>query len=149
MPPTADPHAIYPLTLYYDSRCPLCNAEMTNLRLRDRAGLLRFADVWSPGFAGPPGATHEELLTVIHGTTADGRVLRGVEVFRRAYEAVGLGWVTAATRLPLVGALADRLYPVLARNRYRLPRWLVGGLFERASRRAALRRCAPGDRCDL
>ncbi len=144
-----DPQALYPLTLYFDSRCQLCQAEMTNLRLRDRAGLLRFADVWAPGFEGPPGTTHEQLLALIHARTADGRVLRGVEVFRRAYEAVGLGWVMAATRLPVLGPLADRLYPVLARNRYRLPRWLVGGLFERASRRAALRRCAPGDRCDL
>lgn len=141
--------AIYPLTLYYDSRCQLCKAEMTNLRLRNRAGLLRFADVWAPGFEGLPGTTHEALLTLIHARTADGQVLRGVEVFRRAYEAVGLGWVTAATRLPVLGPLADHLYPVLARNRYRLPRWLVGGLFERASRRAAQRRCAPGERCDL
>ncbi|WCM94628.1 DUF393 domain-containing protein [Acidovorax sp. NCPPB 2350] len=146
----ADAPARYPLTLYYDSRCPLCMTEMGNLMRRDRAGLLRFADIWAPDFAGPPpGTTQQDLLTLIHAQDADGRVLRGVEVFRRAYEAVGMGWVTAATRWPVLGPLADRLYPVLARNRYRLPRWLVSGLFERASQRAARQRCGPGGQCDL
>ncbi|MDA8454739.1 DUF393 domain-containing protein [Acidovorax sp. GBBC 3334] len=147
---TTEAPALYPLTLYYDSRCALCSAEMGNLMRRDRAGLLRFEDIWAPGFEGPPpGTTREDLLTLIHARAADGRVLRGVEVFRRAYEAVGMGWVTAATRLPVLGPLADRLYPVLARNRYRLPRWLVSGLFERASQRAARQRCGPDGQCRL
>ena len=141
---------LYPLTLYYDSRCVLCSAEMHNLMRRDHAGRLRLADIWAPDFTGPPGnATFDELLTLIHARGADGQVLRGVEVFRRAYEAVGLGWVTAFTRWPVLGPLADRAYPVLARNRYRLPRWLVAPLFERAARRAARQRCDAGGRCDL
>ncbi|MDA8444051.1 thiol-disulfide oxidoreductase DCC family protein [Paracidovorax valerianellae] len=142
--------AVYPLTLYFDSRCRLCAAEMGNLMVRNTDGLLRFADVWAPDFEGPPaGTTQEELLTLIHARQADGGLLRGVAVFRAAYEAVGLGWVTAATRWPVIGPLADKVYPVLARNRYRLPQWLVQGLFERASgaaaRRAAARHCKPDD----
>lgn len=27
--------AIYPLTIYYDSSCPLCNQEMTRLKQHD------------------------------------------------------------------------------------------------------------------
>lgn len=34
----------------------------------------------------------------IHAILADGRVLTDVEVFRALYEAVGLGWVYAATK---------------------------------------------------
>ncbi len=148
MTPTTDP--LYPLFLYYDSRCPLCTAEMQNLMRRDRAGQLRFADIWAPDFAGPPGsATFDDLLALIHARGANGQVLRGVEVFRRAYEAVGLGWVTAFTRWPVLGPLVDRAYPVLARNRYRLPRWLIAPLFERASQRAARQRCDANGRCDL
>ena len=30
-----------------------------------------------------------------------------LQVFRRLYDAVGLGWVYAITRLPLIGRLAD------------------------------------------
>lgn len=145
---------IYPLTLYYDSRCALCNAEMGNLMLRNTAGLLHFADVWAPDFEGPPaGCTRQDLLTLIHARQADGTVVRGVEVFRLAYEAVGLGWVTAATRWPLLGRLADACYPVLARHRYRIPtmvtRLVFGRALRRAAEHAARRRCDSQGTCRL
>ena len=83
---------IYPLTLYYESACALCNGEMTNLMLRNTEGRLRFVDISAPGFdSPPPGTTLDDLLALIHAQTADGRVLRGVEVFRHAYRAVGAG----------------------------------------------------------
>jgi predicted DCC family thiol-disulfide oxidoreductase YuxK len=139
--------AIYPLTLYYESACPLCNAEMNNLRLRDSHGLLNLVDISAPGFADfPEGADMNDLLTLIHARTADGRVLKGVDAFRLAYEAVGLDWISGALRLPLLGRLADLAYPVLARNRHRLPRRLIVALFERGWRRAAERAAAA--RCD-
>jgi len=138
---------IYPLTLYYESACPLCNAEMNNLMLRNTAGLLRFVDVSAPGFEDcPPGTTLDELMQLMHGLTADGRVLRGVEVFRLAYSAVGIPQVEALTSLPLIAPLSERLYAVIARNRHRLPRRLIGWIFETGLRRAAER--ASRARCE-
>ncbi|MBP7567124.1 MAG: DUF393 domain-containing protein [Burkholderiaceae bacterium] len=130
--------AVYPLTVYYESACALCNAEMTNLRLRDHRGLLTFVDVSEPGFdARPAGTTQDELLALIHARQADGTVIRGVDVFRLAYEAVGLNGVSRALRLPGLRRLADAFYPWLARNRHRIPRVLVHMLFETSIRRAA------------
>lgn len=149
---------IYPLTLYYESACPLCDAEMRNLMLRNRAGLLRFVDISAPGFtACPPGTDLAALMDLIHAQRADGQVIRGVEVFRLAYSAAGLPWVARLSRLPLLRGLCERGYPILARNRHRLPRGLVRLLFETSLRRAAERgarehhcrdgRCAmPADR---
>jgi len=140
-------NTIYPLTLYYESACPLCNAEMANLRLRDTKGLLRFIDVSAPGFdACPPGTALDDLLALIHGQTADGRVLKGVEVFRLAYSAVGIPQVAALTRLPGIAPLSERVYALIARNRHRLPRKLISAVFEHALRRAAER--AAAQRCD-
>jgi predicted DCC family thiol-disulfide oxidoreductase YuxK len=130
----------FPLTLYYESACPLCNAEMTNLMLRNTAGHLRFSDVSAPDFVDiPVDTTMQDLLDLIHARTADGRVLKGVEVFRLAYAAVGLGWASKAMRLPVLAPLAEWAYPLLARNRHRIPRRLVSLLFEGAVRRAAQR----------
>lgn len=144
--------AVYPLTLYYESACALCNGEMTNLMLRNTEGKLRFVDVSAPGFdSPPPGTTVADLLELIHAQTADGRVLRGVEVFLHAYRAVGLGWVVEPTRWPVLGVLADKLYPVIARNRHKVPRVVSRLLFEttarRAAERAAQRRCTPDGTC--
>jgi predicted DCC family thiol-disulfide oxidoreductase YuxK len=145
---------IYPLTIYYESACALCNSEMTNLRLRNTADLLRFVDVSDPAFRDPPpGTTPADLLALIHAQRADGGVIRGVEVFRLAYTAVGLGWVRRVLDLPLLGRLAERSYPWLARHRHQIPRWVSHLLFEtgvrRAAESAAAQRCAAGDSCRL
>ena len=132
--------AIYPLTIYYDASCPLCNGEMTNLMLRNTnpERPLIFVDASAPTFESPlPGTTRADLMALIHARRADGQVVRSVEVFRLAYEAAGLGWVTAPTRWPVLRPLADRLYPWLARNRQRIPRRLVTLVFEGATRQAA------------
>jgi predicted DCC family thiol-disulfide oxidoreductase YuxK len=132
--------AIYPLTIYFESACPLCNAEMTNLMLRNTDQLLDFADISAPGFdALPDGTTLQAMLEIIHARRADGVVIKGVEVFRLAYEAVGLNRVASALRLPVLGWAADRSYPWIARNRHRFPRALIRFIFEGDMRRAAER----------
>lgn len=144
---------VYPLTIYYESACALCNAEMSNLILRNTEQKLVFVDISAPGFADlPPGTTREELLELIHARQADGTVIKGVDVFRHAYRAAGLSWVTSGLALPVIGRLADRLYPWVARNRHRFPRPIVALLFETAIRRAAERAaareaCKPGEAC--
>ena len=70
---------------------------------------------------------------------ADGGVVSGVQVFRLAYGAVGLSWVARLTRLPGLRALSEVIYPVIARNRYRLAAWLIAWIFEVSLRRAAER----------
>jgi predicted DCC family thiol-disulfide oxidoreductase YuxK len=137
----------YPLTIYYDASCQLCNGEMTNLMLRNTQGLLAFVDASGPDFVSPiANTTRADLMSMIHAVQADGQVVRGVEVFRLAYSAVGLGWVTAPTAWPLLRQLADRAYPWVVRNRYRFPQPLVAWLFEGPTRRAA-ERAARQARC--
>lgn len=140
----------FPLTLYYDSACPLCDGEMRNLMLRNTAGLLNFVDIADPAFdAPPPNTNREQLMALMHGLTADGRVLRGVEVFRLAYGAVGIPQVAAITGRPLVAPLSEALYARIARHRYLVPRWLshliFGTALRRAAERAARANCTNGN----
>ena len=112
--------------VFYDGDCPLCRREIKMLRRRDRAGRVRFTDLAAADFdpatvVGPDGPlTRGRLMAEIHGRLPDGTLVTGVEVFRRLYAAVGLGWLAAATRLPIVRQLLDGLYAVFARNRLRL-----------------------------
>jgi len=108
------------IRLLYDGECPLCSREVAFLRRRDREGRIDFEDIAAPGFdPAPTGRTREELMARIHGVLPDGTVVEGMEVFRRAYAAVGLGWLLAPSRWPLVGRLFDAAYRVFARNRLR------------------------------
>jgi predicted DCC family thiol-disulfide oxidoreductase YuxK len=46
----------------------------------------------------------------IHAIKGDGTILRDVAVFREAYRLIGLSWIYAPTRWPLIGRLADWTY---------------------------------------
>lgn len=141
----------YPLTLLYDEACPLCRLEIDNLKARDRKGLLRFIDISAAGFdVKAYGVTMAALQERIHAVTPDGKMVIGVEVFRRAYQAVGLGWLIRPTGWPVLKPLCDWAYLRLARNRYRIPERIGLLLFGIAARRAEKRsRSCRNGQCDI
>ena len=128
----------FPLTIYYDASCRLCNAEMNNLMLRNQAGKLVFVDASSADLQTAP-APKAELMRAIHGVGADGTVYTGVDCLSRAYLGIGWAWVPQLINLPGIASVTRLLYPVFARNRYRLPQAPVVWIFEQAMRRAARR----------
>ena len=109
------------IKVLYDGACPLCLREIRFLERLDRGrGRIAFDDIAAPDFVPSVyGADLDTLMARIHGVAPDGRLIEGVEVFRRAYGAVGLGWLLAPTRWPGLRRLADWAYRVFARNRLR------------------------------
>ena len=142
--------ATYPLTLLYDAQCPVCALEMDHLRERCTDGRLRFVDISQPGFdASVYGLTHAAIDAEIHGIRADGCVLKGVEVLRLAYAAVGLGWVLLPTGWTPLKPAFDWGYGVFARHRRRISAAaapLIDAIRAQRARRtaAAMRACASG-----
>lgn len=112
----------WPFTVLIDGECPLCRQEGRILAWLDGGrGRLIIEDITAPGFdPSKLGVTMEQLMEQIHGVHADGTIVRGMEVFRRAYEAVGLGWLLAPTRWPVLKELSETAYRWFARNRLRL-----------------------------
>lgn len=110
--------ATYPLILLYDATCPVCALEMDHLRERDTHGRLVFINIAEPGFdAKRYGASLADMNAEIHAVAPGGRLLRGVEVLRLAYGAVGLGWVTQATGWPVLRPVFDLGYRLFAKHR--------------------------------
>ncbi|WP_343629807.1 DUF393 domain-containing protein [Roseateles sp.] len=143
-------HAIYPLTIYFDGACPICMAEMRNLMLRNVDQLLRFEDIAAPGFSElPPGTTMPDLLALLHVRRADGQVVKGAPALRLVYDGARLRGLARLMGAPGLRGFCDWAYPILARNRYRIPRPLVrliveGGLRRAAERRAGASACQDG-----
>lgn len=107
--------------VFFDGGCPLCQREIGLLRRWDRKQKIRFTDISAPDFdAAAVGKTHAELMDQIYGRLPDGQFIRGVEVFRRLYSAVGFGPLVLLTRLPIISQLLDAGYYVFAKNRLRL-----------------------------
>lgn len=109
------------LKLLYDGDCPFCRREVNWLARRDRQGAVALEDIAAPGFdASRYGLRQEQVAGVIHAQLPDGRLVNGMEVFRRLYAAVGLGWLMAPTGWPLLRPVFDWAYRVFARHRVRL-----------------------------
>jgi predicted DCC family thiol-disulfide oxidoreductase YuxK len=116
----SEPLADQRFEVFYDGACPLCMREIRFLRRLDRKGRIRFTDIAAADFrASDYGTTLEALMSEIHGRLPDGSWVRGVEVFRRLYSAVGLGPLVWVSRLPIVAGILDRGYRLFARNRLR------------------------------
>jgi predicted DCC family thiol-disulfide oxidoreductase YuxK len=113
-----------PLTLYYDGRCPLCQAEMLYLQHRDRLGLLNCVDITLNDFdADATGLSCERAMASIHGRMENGEWVTGVAVFAAAYERVGLRRMAWLLSRPSLQPVLGWGYARFARHRYTLSRW--------------------------
>ena len=138
------------IKLLYDGACPLCMREVNFLKKRDAGrGLVDFVDIaddcYVPEAHG--GVSFETAMGRIHAVLPDGSVIKNVEVFRQVYEVLGMGWVYAVTKVPVVGFLANALYGVWAD--YRLPltgRTNLGSIVRDRQNRLA---CNPEGCCRL
>ncbi len=117
------------LTILFDGGCPLCMREVGFLKRRDRRRQgssadprLAFVDINAADYDPNrhAGISYREAMGRIHAIDGQGRIVRDVAVFREAYRLIGLGWLYAPTRWPLVGALADGAYSLWARWRLQL-----------------------------
>ena len=105
----------------YDGECPLRQREISMLQRLDRGRRrIDFEDIAAPRFDSERyGLDQAQVMARIHAVLPDGSVIEGVEVFRRAYAAVGLGWLAAPTRWPVLRSAFEAAYRVFARNRLR------------------------------
>jgi len=68
----------------------------------------------------PPLWNPVTAITRISQVLPDGSLVKGMEVFRRAYDAVGLGWLLAPTNWPVLRSISDAGYAWFARIRLHL-----------------------------
>ncbi len=146
---SANSHS-WKIKLLYDGECPLCLREVNFLQKRDAGrGIVGFVDIAADDYQAENhgGVDFKTAMGRIHAVLPDGSVIKNVEVFRRVYEELGMGWVYAVTKLPIIGALADALYSIWADWRLSLTGRpdLDTVIQQRASRLA----CSAENRCRL
>lgn len=111
------------IKLLYDGECPLCLREVNFLQKRDAGrGLIAFVNIsdinYRPEDHG--GISFEAAMGRIHGLLPDGTIIQNLEVFYQIYQLLGLGWIYAPTRWPLIGPVMNTLYQIWADWRLKL-----------------------------
>ena len=107
------------LTLLFDGGCPLCVREVRFLRGRDRHHRIAFVNIDAPDYdpTAYAGISYRTAMGRIHALNSNGDVLQDIAVFREAYRLIGLGWLYAPTRWPVVAPLANLVYGFWASKR--------------------------------
>jgi predicted DCC family thiol-disulfide oxidoreductase YuxK len=106
----------------FDGDCGFCRKWTRWLQRRLPAGT-RFLPYQEVDDLTAYGLTASDLTTASYWITAAGVPHRGAQSFAQALQTARWPWSALGTALstPPISALADRLYPVIARNRHRLP----------------------------
>ncbi|ESP91156.1 MULTISPECIES: thiol-disulfide oxidoreductase DCC family protein [Pseudoalteromonas] len=114
------------LTIFYDGTCPLCVKEMAALTKRDKSNRILIVDIYSEEFERYPDIDPNKANSILHALDMNGNLLLGLDVTYHAWRLVGMGWMYAPLRWPVVKPLADKLYLAFASNRYRISYLLTG-----------------------
>ena len=106
---------------------------METLKARDAGDVLRLVDCSASGFneaaCATEGVTRPMMMARIHARDANGRWLRGIDVFALAYRAAGFTALATVYESRLLRPLFDRIYPWIADHRDLLSRFGLPRLF--------------------
>ena len=110
------------LTIFFDGGCPLCKREVDFLQSKNQKGALRFIDINTSDFSSDlkNGITYKQAMDRIHAMKSDGSVIKDIKVFQEAYSLIGLGWIYAPTKLPILDKSIEFIYGLWAKYRLKI-----------------------------
>ncbi|MGS0695175.1 thiol-disulfide oxidoreductase DCC family protein [Shewanella sp. 0m-4] len=115
------------LRIFYDSLCPLCDAEMQQIKALDKHNNIELQDLNQHNFEiNFPNIDAALANRILHAELADGTLIKGLDVTYQAWAAVGKGRWVALLRTPLIKPVADLGYLFFAKHRYRISYLLTG-----------------------
>ncbi len=110
------------LTIFFDGGCPLCKREVDFLQSKNQKGDLSFIDINTSDFSSDfkYGITYKQAMDRIHAMKSDGSVIKDIKVFQEAYSLIGLGWIYAPTKLPILDKFIEFIYGLWAKYRLKI-----------------------------
>ena len=115
------------LTVFYDAQCPLCSAEVNQLRSYDNEQKIVFEDIHAPDFIQRyPYIDQLAANRILHGQLSNGEIIYGLDVTYQAWRTVGKHRWLAILRWPGIKLLADIAYRFFARYRNTISSLVMG-----------------------
>lgn len=112
----------YPLIIYFDASCRLCNSEMQNIRAHDTQNQLILIDCSAEDFDDTVCKVNNirviAMMNRLHVQDANGQWLIGVAAFELIYQTVGMTFIAKLWGSSITRPLAERLYPWVVKHRY-------------------------------
>ncbi len=109
--------AAYPITIYYDASCPLCEREIALLKQFDRKHQIELVDCSPANYVGEDGHSRADMMKLIHAKDANGQWLIGAPVFAAAYAVTGFASIASLWGARWLQPFWRVVYPWIADNR--------------------------------
>jgi predicted DCC family thiol-disulfide oxidoreductase YuxK len=121
VPTSGEPSALQPLrpqrfVVWYNTRCPVCNAGIDRQRNKliaaVESGAIEFRDInLEPQALASHGASLEDVRRRLHATDAGGRLIVGADVAIAVWRATpGEGWLAALLGNPVTRPVTRLVY---------------------------------------
>lgn len=111
----------YPLTVFFNASCGLCNNEMRAIKVHDTEQRLNLVDCSAYDFDDSPyradGVTREALMECLHVLDSQRVWIKGAAAFELIYRMVGMPAIASLWGGRFTRPLAERAYPWIARHR--------------------------------
>lgn len=131
----------YPLTIYFDASCRLCNSEMQNIKRHDFQDQLRLIDCSAAEFDDTPfqalGFNRELMLNRLHVQDAQSNWIIGVPAFELIYQSIGMTILAQLWGSKLTRPITEWLYPWVVKHRALLSKTGLPAVIDWCGKRAA------------
>ena len=114
------------LTIFHDDSCVICRTEMARFYSIYSADMDLIALSHGADELEQHGIKLEDALTLMHVIDEQGKLHIGMDAIRLMYRRLGKPKTAWFTSLPVLRGFFDWLYPICARDRYKMPVWLLG-----------------------
>lgn len=115
------------LTIYYDSHCPLCMAEMLQLKNHDTHSQITFADLHAGNFSEKYAHIDKNrAYKILHVERQSGEILLGLDASCEVWTTVGKHRWLKLLRIPIMKQVSDIFYRLFARFRGPISLLLTG-----------------------
>ena len=114
------------MIIFYDANCPLCNAEMKQLKKVDFEHRIVLEDLNATDFnVRFPSIDKSRAMKILHAQTEAGNMIYGLDVTYIAWKTVGKHRWLKILRLPIIRIVADLGYNFFAKYRQPISRLLM------------------------
>lgn len=119
------------ISMYYDDTCVLCRTEAHNMKLRQPANIRLIPVEEGLDELATAGFSREDAMTYMCLQDSNGNWYTHMDAVRMLYKTAEVKWA-GFLFLPVVKQMGDFVYPYVARNRYKIPNWVIKLIYGKA-----------------
>lgn len=116
------------ITMYYDDKCPICRTEATHMADKKPNDICIVSVAEAVDTLAAFGISEVEAMTYLCIQDENGKMHTGMNAVRLLYKTADLP-IARVFNLPIIKQVSDVVYPIFARNRYRIPNWITRLVF--------------------